>query len=378
MSTPAVRTHVGGVVNRTGGPMPSLFFRHRLAQRLLLPAAFVVACSLAVNAAQADSETALPFGPGVAKINVADERPERPLSGDIWFPTPTPERHSRSDKSKVWQMALADTRGTVADGTFPLVVVSHGMYGNTFNQAWLASELARRGYVVAMINHPGTSTFLRDADQARELWQRPVDLSRLISFLIDKSEYAPVIDRNRIYAAGHSLGGFTVMMLAGAEFDNARYRTVCDGQDLPVACEVLSGWSVAETKDDQAEMATSRKDDRISKVISLDLGGTPVFSLDSLARFDIPVLVLGSGRADMLNQEIESRALATALPGEKVKHLELPDAGHFDFMGVCKPEGYAILEEHEPGDEIVCIKGHRERQSQHQRILKEILTFLDK
>ncbi len=80
----------------------------------------------------------------------------------------------------------------------------------------------------------------------------------------------------------------------------------------------------------------------------------------------------------MLNQEIESRALATALPGEKVKHLELPDAGHFDFMGVCKPEGYAILEEHKPGDEIVCIKGHRERQSQHQRILKEILTFLDK
>ncbi|MCK7614187.1 alpha/beta hydrolase family protein [Roseibium sediminicola] len=324
----------------------------------------------------AQAGDAPPFGPGVANITIEDARRDRPLGGDIWYPTATPDQYAIADKSKVWKMAPADQDGVPADGVFPLVVVSHGMYGNTLNQAWLGSALARRGFVVAMVNHPGSSTFLRDPDQTRQLWDRPIDLSRLISFLTEESVYKDRIDRERIYAAGHSLGGFTVMLLAGAEFEPGRYERVCASEDLPVACQVLTGWSIAKTDGDRIEMATSRRDPRLAKVISLDLGGTPVLSRDSLGAIDIPVLVLGSGRADMLDQEAESRALAAALPGDKVRHVELDDAGHFDFMGVCKPEGFAILEEHEPGDEIVCIKGNAERMEQHRRILSEILAFL--
>ncbi|MES0879251.1 alpha/beta hydrolase family protein [Roseibium sp. SCP14] len=332
---------------------------------------------IGVVPALADGAEIERFGPGVTKLTVADERSDRQLAGDIWYPTPTPKKFSRADKSKVWQMALADPDGEPADGSYPLLVVSHGMYGNTFNQAWLGSELARRGFVVAMINHPGTSSFLRAPDQARELWERPNDLSRLITYLIEDSPFKDRIDSSRIYAAGHSLGGFTVMLLAGAEFDTKLYRSSCDlEKDAPLACEVLSGWSVAETKSDQKEMETSRKDPRVLKVVSLDLGGTPVLSRESLASLDIPVLVLGSERADMLNQDVESRALSDALPSDKVRHMELSDAGHFDFMGVCKPEGYEILKVHEPGDEIVCIKGTSERERQHQIILKEVLSFL--
>ena len=336
-----------------------------------------IAIGTAILATGAQAENALPYGPGVAELAVKDAREDRPLSGDVWYPTATPEIHAQANKSKVWQMALADPDGKPAEGVFPLVVVSHGMYGNTFNQAWLGSALARRGYIVAMVNHPGTSTFLRDPGQTRRLWDRPVDLSRLITFLTEESAYKDRIDPNRIYAAGHSLGGFTVMLLAGAEFEPDRYERVCSGEDLPVACQVLMGWSIAKTEGDRIEMAKSRKDPRLAKVISLDLGGTPVFSRDSLGAVDIPVLVLGSQRADMLNQENESRALASALPVDFVRHVELTDAGHFDFMGVCKPEGFAILQEHEPGDEIVCIKGNAERIEQHRRILSEILAFLN-
>lgn len=352
-------------------PLSSLFRPQRM-RRLALSLAGSV---LLATGAQADA--ALPFGPGVAKITVEDARKDRPLEGDIWYPTRTPDRHAVADKNKVWQMAPADPDGQAADGVFPLLVVSHGMYGNTFNQAWLGSELARRGFIVAMVNHPGTSTWLRDPEQARQLWDRPDDLSRLISFLTLESSFRDRIDPTRISAAGHSLGGMTVMMLAGADFDPDRYDTVCSGKNLPVVCGVLAGWSIAESQADRLEMARSRKDPRIAKVISLDLGGTPVFSRSSLGAIDIPVLVLGSGRADMLNQASESRALAAALPAGLVHHVELTDAGHFDFMGVCKPEGFAILEEHEPGDEIVCLMGNAERIEQHRRILSEILAFLN-
>lgn len=325
---------------------------------------------------EADASYDLPYGPGVTELTVVDARADRPLSGTVWYPTSTPQKFQRADKSKVWQMADSDPDGNAASGSFPLLVVSHGMYGNMLNQAWLGSALARHGFVVAMVNHPGTSTFLRDADHARELWKRPVDLSRLITFLLERSALADRIDRSRIFAAGHSLGGYTVLLLAGAEFDTGLYESLCARDGTNVVCPVLKGWSVAETDADRHEMELSRMDRRVRKVISMDLGGTPVLSAQSLAQVRTPVLVLGSGRADMLDQDVESRRLASLLPETVMQHVELADAGHFDFMGVCKPEGFAILKEHEPGDEIVCLKGGTEREAQHQRILAEILGFL--
>ncbi|WP_420336778.1 alpha/beta hydrolase family protein [Roseibium sp.] len=326
---------------------------------------------------EATASSVLPYGPGVSELTVTDARTDRPLSGNVWYPTTTPEKYGRADKSKVWQMAEADPDGVAAEGTFPLLVISHGMYGNTLNQAWLGSALARRGFIVAMVNHPGTSTFLRDVDHARELWDRPVDLSRLITFLIERSALADRIDQSRVFAAGHSLGGYTVMLLAGARFDAGLYQSLCTGDNSNVVCPVLEGWSVAETDDDRREMEISRQDDRVARIVSMDLGGTPVLSRQSLGTVDKPVLVLGSGRADMLDQDIESRMLAALMPGASTRHVELADAGHFDFMGICKPEGYEILKEHEPGDEIVCIKGSAEREAQHGRIISELIDFFD-
>ena len=80
----------------------------------------------------------------------------------------------------------------------------------------------------------------------------------------------------------------------------------------------------------------------------------------------------------MLDQRLESRAVAAAMKPNLVHHLELEDAGHVDFMGVCTPEGYAILKENIPGDEIVCVKGGAEREAQHRRIVAEILSFFEK
>ncbi|QDG78027.1 alpha/beta fold hydrolase [Labrenzia sp. PHM005] len=318
------------------------------------------------------------FGPGVQELVIDDSRTDRPLSGHIWYPTPTPERSPQADKSRVWQMAPADPGAPMVDARFPLLIVSHGMYGNTFNQAWLGSALARRGYIVAMVNHPGTSSFLRDPDHARQLWERPKDLTRLISFLTGNSDWSDRIDPKRIYAAGHSLGGFTVMLAGGVRFDTTLYDEGCFGDvRIPVVCDILRGWSVAETPADRRAMSQILRDSRLQKIISLDLGGTPVLSRSSLSSVAIPVLVLGAGRADMLDQDLESRALAKALPTELVQHIELESAGHFDFMGVCKPEGYAILKEHEPGDEIVCLKGTDKREAQHRLILNEILSFLE-
>jgi len=103
--------------------------------RTFLSAAILVAGFIEPVLSQAQDTSALPYGPGVTSLTIEDDRQDRPLAGDLWYPTRTPEVFSQVDKSKVWQMAAADPDGKPADGRFPLLVLSHGMYGNTFNQA---------------------------------------------------------------------------------------------------------------------------------------------------------------------------------------------------------------------------------------------------
>lgn len=320
-----------------------IFSKQNLVQHALVLA--VLLCFSSFTQSYASPNIPAPtFGPGLVEITIKDDRTDRPLAGHVWYPSVATGARQPVAKSRAWKVADAYPSGAIAEGAFPLLVISHGMYGNRLNQSWLASALSMRGFIVAMVDHPGTSTFLRNEDQARQLWDRPVDLSRLISFLMKQSMFKNSIDVDRIYAAGHSLGGYTVLLTAGAEFDNTLYKAGCFGDTrIPVTCDVMGQWSVAQTKADQLAMAQSRKDPRIRKVISMDLGGMSVFSQKSLAAIEIPILVLGSGRADMLDQKLESRALATALKPHLVRYLELENAGHFDFLGVCKPEGYAIL-----------------------------------
>ena len=76
----------------------------------------------------------------------------------------------------------------------PLVILSHGMYGHRFNQLWLARRLAQAGFVAAAVDHPGTTTFNRDRTLSRRLWERPLDIGRVIDALMADSATVRLID----------------------------------------------------------------------------------------------------------------------------------------------------------------------------------------
>ena len=77
--------------------------------------------------------------------------------------------------------------------------------------------MTEQGYIVTAVNHPGTSFFADDPDDRRELWHRPRDITRVIDDLLANENFASHVDLDRIYATGHSLGGMTVLQLAGAD-----------------------------------------------------------------------------------------------------------------------------------------------------------------
>lgn len=334
--------------------------------RLLLAVLLVGAPAVAAQSYQA----------AMAELEIGDGTGERNLAGFVWYPTTETGPIDVDFESAVWVSSFVVKDAEPADGPFPFLALSHGMFGNALNQAWFAAEMARRGYVVAAIDHPGTSTWSRDPDQRRQLWQRPKDNSRLIDFAVSSDALPAAIDPNQVVVAGHSLGGFTVVGLAGARFDSARLNRFCEANPGELACGIFAEWNIAQTPRDRAAMEADISDPRIRAFAVFDLGGTQAFSDESLKSIDRPMLVFG---APIMNSglalETESRALVEALSSDIVRYVEPEQLSHFDFLGRCKPGGRALLAKEEPGDEVVCDRGGAQREQMHQLIINEVAAF---
>lgn len=322
--------------------------------------------SLFAGVAHADADHT-----GLAELTVSDSRSDRPLSGFFWYPTAQTGTAETVHTNAVWEGIDVIKDAAPEAGKHPFVVLSHGMYGNAMNQTWLADALVGEGYIVAAISHPGTSTWLRDEDHARALWDRPRDISRVIDHALSDPALSAHIDPDRIYMAGHSLGGFTAVALAGGRFDPAAFDAFCASDAADIGCKALANWKVARSDDDRIQMAQDLSDPRIKAFAVYDLGGTQTFSAQSLAAIERPMLVMGAP-VDIagMNLDTESRALSALLPAEEVTYLEPATLSHFDFLGICKPAGFEILQTEEPGDEIICRDGGAARAQDHAMILK--------
>ncbi|MEP5728382.1 MAG: alpha/beta fold hydrolase [Sulfitobacter sp.] len=316
---------------------------------------------------------------GLAKLAINDTRTDRPLEGFIWYPTAATDGAAVHHTNPVWKGITAVEGAVPAPGKYPLVVLSHGMYGNAMNQTWLADALVAKGYIVAAINHPGTSTWARDPAQARQMWDRPNDISRVIDHALDDPAWKDLIDPDRIFMAGHSLGGYTAVALAGGRYDAAGFEAFCAARtDRELVCGIFDDWQIAKTPEDILSMQADVSDDRIKGFAVFDLGGTQTFSKASLALINSPMLVMGAPLdISGLDLDIESRALVDALPQSNVTYLEPESLSHFDFLSECKPGAIEILAQEEPGDEIICKDGGAVRADDHALIVDAVLNAFD-
>ena len=116
-------------------------------------------------------------------------------------------------------------------GPRPVVIFSHGFHGCATQSRFLMEALATAGYVVFAPNHRdatchGGVSKWTDASAVpfREIerWNessyrdRADDIRRLIEAIRTDQRYASRADLSRLALAGHSLGGYTVLGLAGA------------------------------------------------------------------------------------------------------------------------------------------------------------------
>jgi len=102
------------------------------------------------------------------------------------------------------------------------VLLSHGTGGSAVQMAWLGMELARHGYIAVAVNHPGNNaTEPYTAEGFALWWERATDLSEVLDGMLADATFGARIDARRVGAAGFSMGGYTVLELAGARNESA-------------------------------------------------------------------------------------------------------------------------------------------------------------
>jgi predicted dienelactone hydrolase len=190
-------------------PRRSATSRHAAAFRSLRWLALLLLISPVAAPAAATS------GVGLAPIQVKDPVSGAEFGGFVFYPSTRPVQGTTAVGS--YDVAAAFEL-PAQPGAKPLVVISHGNGGTRLGHHDLATWLAGHGFMVATLEHPADN--FRDQSgvgTARVLAGRPLQVSAVITALLADARWKPLIDPARIGVAGFSAGGYTSLLVVGAQ-----------------------------------------------------------------------------------------------------------------------------------------------------------------
>jgi predicted dienelactone hydrolase len=253
--------------------------------------------------------------------------------------------------------AAPDAALAPAPQRFPLIVISHGTGGSALMMAWLGTELAAHGYIAAAVNHPGNNATEPYQAQGFILWwERAKDLSQVIDHMLADKTFAARIAPKRIGAAGFSLGGYTMIAIAGGITQPSLLQDFCKSPQADGICVsppefpglVEQFAKVDELAKNDPEMQASLRhagdsyrDPRVRAVFAMAPALGPAFSPDSLEKIDIPVAIL-AGTADT-NVPVASSAQFFAKHIPHAQLTLLPGVPHYTFLATCSKTAQPLL-----------------------------------
>ncbi|HET9210931.1 MAG TPA: alpha/beta fold hydrolase [Thermoanaerobaculia bacterium] len=230
----------------------------------------------------------------------------------------------------------------VAEGRFPLVVVSHGNGGSHLLYRTITVHLARNGYAVAHLEHPGNN---RNDNSLEGTCENLVRRPRHVRLTIDAVSQAlgAHLQQDNVAVLGHSMGGYAALAVAGG---------------IP--------WS---RNGERVEVAP---DPRVRALVLLAPGTAFYYPEGSLRDVKIPILML-TAEHDSVTPRWQAELLLDRVPDQsKVTWREIENAGHFSFLSPFPTHM------RNPGFLPSTDPMGFDREKLHERLPGEILDFLDR
>ena len=244
---------------------------------------------------------------GCRSFDVPDDGLGLSVTVYVMYPSASPE-HPETLGPFRQNLALD---APVAAGVFPLVVLSHGNGGSGIIHRTTGADLARAGYIVALLEHPGNNR--NDNTIARTLTnleRRPRHVSLILDWAFGASPFAASLVPGEAAVIGHSLGAYTALAVAGG---------------VPTSSE-------RETSNGQTRRVDVTPDERVKALVLL-APATPWFMApDALRAVNVPILLLDGEKDEITpawHAEIVVRGVADA---SLVDHRTIANAGHFSFQ----------------------------------------------
>jgi len=304
------------------------------------------------------------------------------LNAVVWYPAAAGVREKplRAPGLEIFEL------GSVAQGAplaasaagFPLVVISHGTGGSALSLAWLGEALAAHGYIAAAVNHPGNNAGEPYTARGFSIWwERARDLSETINGMLTDAKLGDHIDRERIGAAGFSLGGYTMIEIAGGLTDVRGFVRFCDAENAPGTCTSPPEFPslprdfrtlIREHPEMLRDSGDSFRDARVRAVFAMAPALGPAFPAASLEKISIPVQIVAGASDRNVPIALSAKYFAAKIPGAKL-HIFPGKVAHYAFLDSCTARGRKSLP-------ILCIDGPGvHRDAIHAETVRLALRF---
>jgi predicted dienelactone hydrolase len=253
---------------------------------------------------------------------------EPPLTAGIWYPTHAPA----IERSLGNHTQLVAEDVPIEGHHLPLIVMSHGGGGWYDSHYDTALALAHAGFVAAAVSHAG-DTF-DDQSHVLQLWRRPMQLRRLVDYMLAEWSGREHLDKARIGAFGFSNGGFTVLVAAGGVPNLSEMAPYCRAHPDHDLCQALKTAGVDLNLNMSVPANAWVSDPRIKAVVIAAPAFGFTFGRAGLSGVGVPVQLWRAADDHHQPHPYYEEPVRANLPRSPEYHV-VANAGHYDFLPPC-------------------------------------------
>ncbi len=226
---------------------------------------------------------------------------DRELTAEVWYPAAEGTEPGtsydtvlRDGETPVTLTGRAARDAAPAEGSYPMVLISHGYPGNRFLMSHLGETLASRGYVTVSVDH-ADSTYSDLAAFGSTLVNRPLDQAFVIeSMAALDDDLGAITDTESVGVIGYSMGGYGALIFGGGGLSETALTRTEPASMVPPQ-DLLAQHAAG------SDSHKGLVDDRVKALVAIGPWGRnrDFWDADGLAGIEKPLLLVAGGQDDV-------------------------------------------------------------------------------